>query len=221
MLATGEIAAAPVSAFACFANPDLLVCPGICIAADGPVHSVLLLSKMPIEDIERIALDTSSLSAANMLRIILDEAYGLRPEFVRAAPDVPQMLARCDAALVIGDPAMLYQKNDLIVMDIAEEWVAMTGLPAVFAVWAGKGIGPTLVDILYESRTKGLGMIHEIARIESARLNLPFEVCDEYLSDIMIYNMGDREQMGFELFRDKAIRHGLVESPEAEVATIR
>jgi chorismate dehydratase len=213
MLDAGEIAAAPVSAFACFANPELMICPGICIAADGPVHSVLLLSKKPIEDIETIALDTSSLSAANMLRIILDEAYDLRPEFVRVSPDpVSGMFDLCDAAMVIGDPAMLYPKDGLIVIDIAQEWVQWTGLPAVFAVWAGKGVTGELVDILHTARAKSMRMVHEIARVESERLGLPFEVCDDYLSRIMIYKMGVREQLGFQLFRKKAMQHGLVKA---------
>jgi chorismate dehydratase len=153
-----------------------------------------------------------------MLRIILDEAYNLTPEFVRAEPNVSEMLDRYDAAMVIGDPAMLYPKDGLIVMDIAEQWRNMTGLPAVFAVWAGKGIGAKLVDILHESRVNGMRMIHEIARVESVRLGLPFSVFDEYLSQIMTYTMGDREQMGFELFREKAMSHGLVDTRTTEVA---
>ena len=92
MLASGEIAAAPVSSFATFTNPDLDICPGICIAADGPVKSVLMLSKKPLENLNNVALDTGSLSGASMLKIILSELYDIHPEFVRK---LPARLRRC------------------------------------------------------------------------------------------------------------------------------
>lgn len=211
MLTRGEIAAAPVSSFACFVDPGLDICPGICIAADGPARSVLLLSKTPINEIETIALDTSSLSGASMLRIILAEAYDLRPEFIGADPHPARMLEQADAALVIGDPAMLYPKDGLHVFDVAEEWRRLTGLPAVFAVWAGGSITDEVIDVLQNAKREGMALLPQIAREESERLALPYEACYEYLSEIMIYDMGEREKQGFELFRDKAVSHGLVD----------
>ncbi|MHB9036821.1 MAG: menaquinone biosynthetic enzyme MqnA/MqnD family protein [Armatimonadota bacterium] len=218
MLATGEIAAAPVSSFATFTCADLDICPDICIAADGIVKSVLLLSKKEPKNIDTIALDTSSLSGANMLKIILDESYGMRPAFVRMPPNsVSEMLEMCDAAMVIGDPAMLYPKDGLFVMDLATEWKKLTGLPAVFAVWAGKHITPELVDILKAAKIEGTARVHQIAREESERLGLPLELCDEYLSQIMIYDLGERERRGLNAFREKAVAHGLVQEAKAAV----
>lgn len=210
MLASGEIAAAPVSSFACFANPDFGLCPGICIAADGPVRSVLVLSKVPAGRIRRVALDTSSLSGANLTKIILAESYGIEPHFVRAAPDLDQMLSDCDAAVMIGDPAMQCPKDGLYVLDLAEEWKRLTGLPMVFAVWAGKGITPQLVELLQEAKRQGMTMLPEIAKEESVRLGLPYDLCYEYLSEIMVYDMGERESLALEAFRQKAEAHGLI-----------
>lgn len=211
MLASGEIAAAPVSSFATFANPDLDICPGICIAADGPVKSVLMLFKMSLKNLDKVALDTSSLSGASMLRIILAELYDIHPEFVRKAPcPVLSMLDDCDAAMVIGDPAMTYPKDGLFVLDLAEEWKKLTGLPAVFAVWAGTGITPELIGILHQAKSAGIAQVHEIAREESVRLGLTYEVCDDYLSRIMVYDLGEREMQGLAVFRQKVIEHGLV-----------
>ncbi|MEN6357256.1 MAG: menaquinone biosynthesis protein [Armatimonadota bacterium] len=211
MLAAGEIAAAPVSIFATFLYTDFSICPGICIAADGPVISVLLISKKEPKDIETVALDTSSLSGANMLKILLKESYGMEPAFIRMPPDpVSHMLDVCDAAMVIGDPAMLYPKDGLFVMDLAAEWKKLTGLPAVFAVWAGKGITPELVDILHDAKAKGMAKVHQIALEESKRLELPFEVCDEYLSKIIHYDMGEKEVESIRTFHKKAVEHGLV-----------
>ena len=211
MLATGEIAAAPVSSFATFIDPRLEICPGICIAADGPVKSVLVLSKVPPEQIRTVALDTSSLSGANMTRIILAESFGLEPAFIHSDPDPARMLEHADAALVIGDPAMQCSKDGLHVLDLAEEWKKLTGLPAVFAVWAGQGITPELIDLLQDAKREGLSMLPEIAQSECARLDLPYELCYEYLSEIMVYDMGEREQQALQVFREKAAAHGLID----------
>lgn len=210
MLADHQITAAPVSAFATFVNPELNICPGICVAADGPVKSVLMLSKKPIEELDTIALDTSSLSGACMLRILLKELYNLEPQFVRSSPDcVPDMLNKADAALVIGNPAMTCSKEGLHVFDLAGEWKKLTGLPAVFAVWAGSEISSELIDVLTRAKNVGLTKLDEIALNESERLGLPFEVCDEYLKKIMVYDLGERELQGLDLFRRKALEHGL------------
>jgi len=218
MLALGEIAAAPVSSFATFENPDLDVCPGICIAADGPVRSVLMLSKIEPQNICTVALDTGSLSGANMLRIILAEACGLRPEFVPMPPrPVSAMLKSCDAALMIGNSAMLCPKDGLHVFDVAEEWKKLTGLPAVFALWAGREMSPELVHVLYESRRKGMSRLGEIAQEESAKLGLPFELCYEYLSETMVYDLGEREALGLKVFRDKCVEHGLLHAQQGSV----
>lgn len=211
MLEREEIAAAPVSAFACYANPSLEICPGICISADGPVKSVLLLSKTPVGRIRRVALDTSSLSGANMIRIVLKEAYGLAPEFVHRDPaPVLGMLDDADAALVIGDPAMLCCKDGLHVLDLALEWGKLTSLPAVFAVWAGRGLTPEVIRVLQDAKRQGMTMLPEISRKESTRLGLPYDTCFDYLANTIRYDMGDRESRAFRLFREKAVAHGLV-----------
>jgi chorismate dehydratase len=212
MLEAGEIAAAPVSSFACLANPDLQICPEICIAADGPVRSVLILSRVAPEQITRVALDTSSLSGASMARIILDESYGVRPEFASVAPEILQrgVPEDVDAALLIGDPAMLCPKQSLHVLDMGGEWMRLTGLPAVFAVWAGRGMTAELVSVLQEAKRQGMQMLDQIAREESLRLGLPFETCYEYLSEVISYDMGERERQSLKVFRQKAQAHGLL-----------
>lgn len=210
MLVRGEIAAAPVSSYAALAYGFDHV-PGICIAADGPVRSVLMLSKKAASNIDTLALDTGSLSGANMVRIILDEVYNCRPELVRIAPTpVERMLDNADAALVIGNPAMLCSKDGLIVLDVAEEWKKLTGLPAVFALWAGNGITPELIEVLNEAKSVGMTKLPEIAREESQRLGLPYDVCLDYLSRIMVYDLGPRESAGLEAFRSKLSAHDLL-----------
>ena len=128
------------------------------------------------------------------------------------------MLDECGAAMVIGNPAMLYPKDGLHVLDLAQEWKRLTGLPAVFAVWAGKGITDELVELLHEAKHAGMANVHEIAREESEKLGLPFELCDDYLSRIMVYDLGEREELGLRLFREKALAHDLVARQHEEAA---
>lgn len=217
MLLRGEIAAAPVSSYAVLAH-DLEYVPDICIASDGPVKSVLMLSKIEPDKLNTLALDSGSLSGAAMLQIILWEAYGTSPETVRMPPSpVEKMLEAYDAALVIGNPAMLCSKDGVIVLDVAEEWRKLTGLPAVFALWAGNGITPELVEMLTEAKAAGLARIPEIAQVESAKLGLPYDLCLDYLSRVITYDLGERERTSLEVFKEKLIAHGLLRT-EATVA---
>lgn len=216
MLVRGDIAAAPVSSFATFADPALQTCPGICIAADGLVDSVLMLSTRDVPDIRTVALDTGSLSGANMLRIILADLYNHRPQFIRVPPNpVSAMLEECDAALVIGNAALLHPKDGLRVFDVAEHWRRLTGLPAVFAVWAGKKMTPELVSLLQAAKEAGMHRLEEIALQQADVLGLTFDRCFDYLARRMIYDLGERELRGLEEFKRRAAAHGLIDRQSA------
>ncbi|MGQ9456416.1 MAG: menaquinone biosynthetic enzyme MqnA/MqnD family protein [Armatimonadota bacterium] len=210
MLVKSEIAAAPVSSYAVLANPQLEICPEICISSDGPVKSVLTMSRVDVHSIRSVAVDTSSLSGVNMLKIILIEGYGVQPVFHPISPEfVLSALDSCDAVLTIGDTAMLYPKEGLTVIDIGEQWKRLTGLPAVFALWAGKNMSSELISVLHRSYAESVQKIDEIARLEAARLELPFDVCYDYLKNTIRYHLGERELRSLEVFREKCLRHGL------------
>ncbi len=148
--------------------PDLVVLPGSSIASRKRVRSLLVLSKVPIEEARRIALDTASRSTQALTRILCAEKWKIAPEFVQAEPDLPAMLQQADAALLIGDPALrvslaleegaplgssrksVWRRSPaqfpapdpvhvpVYVYDIVDEWRQLTGLPAVLAVWAAR-----------------------------------------------------------------------------------
>jgi chorismate dehydratase len=80
--------------------------PDLGIACDGPVRSILLISKVPFERIRTLSADSSSRTSVALTRIILAERYGCTPVITRHAPELGEMLAACDAALIIGDPAL-------------------------------------------------------------------------------------------------------------------
>jgi len=221
MLLKGEIGAAPVSSFACFRDRELWAVPRICIASQGAVKSVLMVSKVPIRDVSSVALDTSSLSGAAMLRILLQELYKISPDYVPRPPDAKAMLESCDAALLIGNPAMLMDKTGLYVLDLGADWLELTGLPAVFAVWAGRQENLTreLNDRLLQAKDEGCSKLAEISRTESVSLGLPFDVCYDYLANVMRYDMDWPEIQSLDVFARKCWEHGLLEAePELRVA---
>ena len=119
---------------------DLEVIPGPGIACRGPVRSILLISSRPAPEIRTLAADSSSRTSAELVRIVLERRFGAAPESISHPPDLEAMLRIADAALIIGDPALRIDPARLPyhVYDLGGEWVEMTGLPMVFAVWAGR-----------------------------------------------------------------------------------
>ncbi len=119
---------------------DLEIIPGTGIACHGPVRSILLVSSRPAAQIRTLALDSSSRTSVELVRVILEHRYWVVPQTVSHAPDLEAMLRVADAALLIGDPALRLDPAALPwhVYDLGAEWVEMTGLPMVFAVWAGR-----------------------------------------------------------------------------------
>src|SRR5579872_3027459 len=100
LLREGQLDVALVSTIELFQTPDLVVIPDISISADGPVKSVRLFSCRPYDRISSVALDTSSLTSAGLIRILLAERYGLTPRYVPHGPDLDRMLSVCDAGLI-------------------------------------------------------------------------------------------------------------------------
>ena len=113
---------------------------GLGIASRGAVRSILLISSKPFREIQTLAGDISSRTSVALARIILGRKYGTEPRVVPHAPDLSRMLTVADAALIIGDPALHLDPQSLgeRVLDLGAEWTDMTGLPMVFAVWAGR-----------------------------------------------------------------------------------
>ena len=184
------------------------------IACRGPVWSVRLLSRVPISQIRRLALDEGSRTSAAMVQILLNESYGLRPETVPLRMEQEPESIDADAILLIGDramhpPAGVYSE----IWDLGERWCEKTGLPFVFALWvARKDIGDTsdLRDALEASRDDGLLQLDEIARREAGPHGLTVPDLHRYLSHNLHFKLGPRELDGLELYRLKAQKLGLL-----------
>jgi chorismate dehydratase len=220
-LLTGEIDLSNVSsiAYGQHANEWLLV-PGLSVAAQEKVESVLLFSwhaDWRALDGGSIALSSDSATSVALVRLLAEERYGARPRYVTAAPDLEAMLAEHDAALLIGDVALVEgQKRREIarcgrpyVFDLATEWRAWTELPFVFAVWAARAdrareiSASGVVAALRESKLRGLNDLERIASEAADRLNLPEDVCLRYLR-LLDYDLGERDLEGLRRFLELA-----------------
>ena len=190
---------------------DLEIIPGAGIACHGPVRSILLISSCPAPEIRSLAADSSSRTSVQLARVILERRYGAEFESVPHPPDLEAMLSQADAALLIGDPALRIDPARLpyFVYDLGAEWVEMTGLPMVFAVWAGRreAITPAVVEAFRASCEYGRGRIEEIVAVEAPRRPFAEELVREYLTRNIVHQLGPREYQGMELFLKYALEH--------------
>ena len=203
-------------------QPDLLVVPGGGVASDGPVRSILLVSKKPLGAIESFAADTGSRTSVVLAQIVAAHAHGIRPQVRPYPPRLGEMLEIADAALVIGDPALRidtamtdWNGQPVHIYDLGAEWTKMTGLPMVFAVWAVKNLADPdgLAEALAESADYGSVRIEEIVGSQSQRLGLPTEVVREYLTRHVRIEIGEREREAMQVYLRLACELGLVEAP--------
>ncbi|MBI2955844.1 MAG: menaquinone biosynthesis protein [Acidobacteria bacterium] len=210
--------------------PRLKIIPGIAIASERRVESVLLVSRGPARRARRVALDASSRTSAALVKILFARHWGREPDYVEAAPNLAAMLAQADAALLIGDPALQFalhspaaattglNKENLHVYDLAEEWNRLTNLPLVFALWAARGerlrepeARRRLVRDFKQSRDDGLAHLEEIARVAAQRLALPGGQLRRYLRASIDYRLDAPHQAGLESFFRYAKELGLIE----------
>ncbi|MDP2877491.1 MAG: menaquinone biosynthesis protein [Holophaga sp.] len=216
-LRSGEVDAGLISSIEFLRIPDLQIVPGLCIASPKRVRSVVILSKVPPEEIQSLALDNSSRSSVVLGQILLRERYGANPTTHDMGPDLGRMLETHDAALVIGDPAMRAKKEGLIVMDLAEEWHAWTGLPFVFALWMVRGQAPELPVpggvAPFFHKSLELGQQNLTAIIEEAWHSIGWTKLElrEYLTENISYHLGEAERESLSLFFEKAVRHGFAQ----------
>ncbi len=181
----------------------LAVIPGNGVACHGPVRSILLISKKPFGEIRKLATDSTSRTSVALSRIVLARKYGVEPQLKSRPPHLAQMLEDADAALIIGDAALALNPAELPfrVLDLGAEWVEMTGLPMVFAVWAARA-GVTHQDPapFAASLRFGLEHIEDIVRDQHPKLGFPQALIREYLTQNIVFEIDERENQGLARF---------------------
>ncbi len=230
---TADIGIIPSAAYATV--PDLVIIPEVAIAARRAVRSILLVSKAPVvpmpedkpEDkskdkwltqVRTVALDTSSLTSVALAKILFAKWLGGARAYKAMAPDLDAMIGTetigqetpgaCDAALLIGDPALQVDRTRYFTLDLAEEWVARTGKSFFFAFWAirkqalaGRN-GRAIAEVFKKSRDHGLSpkKLEAIALEWAPRLGLTVEIIRIYLTHNIHYYLDPPCLEGHDLY---------------------
>src|SRR5450830_144096 len=211
-LARGEVEAGLVPSVEAARIPGIRIVRGVGIASRERVRSVILVSRQPLEAAKTVALDVASRSSAVMARILFRDLLGVTPQFHAAAPDLDEMLSHHDAALLIGDPALRADLSGLHVLDLAEGWRRLTGLPFVFAVWAVRPSVPP--EPFLWSREYARTHRSEIIEAAATRTGVPPEILAEYLDGNLHHDLEAEDERGLAEFYRRAHVHGLLPSPD-------
>jgi chorismate dehydratase len=216
------------------------IVPDLGIVSDGEVASVALFTRVPRDDIRTIGLDTSSRTSAGLTRVLCREAWGIDPRFVPIPPEKAARVEGCDAALLIGDPALFldHAAAGFMKIDLGAEWTRLTGFPFVWAMWAGRpdALTPQHVIALQRARDAGVANSEAVADAYCAIRPTPAEgplhaeaggvsltpahdvlrakaeVCRAYLRDNIQYGLGEREAAGLRRYYELARRHGVIDA---------
>ncbi len=237
-LRTGAADVAIIPAIEYQRIPNLVILPDLSISSKERVRSLLIVSKSPIREARRIALDASSRSTQALTRILAEARWLISPEFSEAAPDLATMLATSDAALLIGDPALrlalaaeqhvtpgrdgalvctgeqvgLPQIPKLHIYDVVHEWWQLTERPAVLAVWAARpeNATPELSADFSASLAFGLAHLPEICADAASELDLPAKELSLYLRTNIDYSLDPENLKGLNEYFAQAARLNLI-----------
>ncbi len=207
--------------------------PGPAVTSRGPVASVAIYTRVEPRDMRSIAMDTSSRTSVALATVMLRRAFGVSPEAVPMAPDLDAMLARADAALIIGDIALFLNpqpdsavrntqsesavrnpQSAITKIDLGQLWTESTGLPFVYAAWAGwpDAMSPEDVRLLQRARDEGVADADGVARAYYPDDPARQAVARQYLRDNIRYVLGADELEGLRTFYRYAAEAGLVPS---------
>ncbi len=220
-----EFAVALVPVVELFSGPDYRVVSDACIACDGPVWSVKLLSRLPPEKIRSVALDEGSRTSVCLARLVMRHFWNISTTETILSISDDWTRSNSDAVLIIGDRAMSDFANPqdcggyCYQWDLGELWKKWTGLPFVFAVWAAHPDAPLdrLDRALQLARDAGVAAATEIAAASAGEFGLTQEQCLTYLTRHLRFTLGASQRAGLELFARLATTNGLIrENPEIQ-----
>ena len=214
-LASAALDVALIPSIEYFQNPSYTVVSDACIGCRGPVLSVKLFSRTPVDRIRTLALDEGSRSSVALTLILLRESCGVTPRLERLPIGSGVGDTTADAVLLIGDRA-IHQPSDNFaeIWDLGDRWCRWAELPFVFAMWTARtdtdlqGID----DALGAARDVGVAHLDEIASREAVAAGLSESRCLSYLRDNLYFYLGKREREGLELYYRHAVQLGLAPS---------
>jgi len=206
----GSLHVSAMSSIAYARNADRLrLMPVGCIACEGAVDSIRLLSPVPLERITHVAVTPHSASSVTLLRILL----GGDVQFRTLDGDPAQAIARGEAVLLIADEALAAHRDAIAPysIDLGELWQQHTGLPMVFAVWAAREDAArtrepqiaALAASIDDAHAAYLADPRAVARYAAVRFPFPVDYIDGYLARLH-YGFGPAERAGLARFLDMA-----------------
>ena len=232
LLAQNRIDAALVPVIEYQRIENVFLVPNVCVGAKEKVRSVCLVTKgKDLSDVKTVSLDVSSRTSVALSKIIFREFFGLEPEYKVSKPNVTEMLAESDCAVLIGDPALMIAdcglriadsetddkgqrtKDELRKFDLVETWKGFTGFGFVFAMWMAnedKIEAAKTIDFA-AARDEGLNHLDEIVSNYESQIPLEREDFKNYLSQNISYSIDDSMRKGLELYYELAEKHGLIE----------
>ena len=204
---TADIGIIPAAAYTQI--PNLQILPDVAIASRQAVRSILLVSKVPIQEVRTVALDTSSMTSVALTKILFAKWLGGARTYTPMEPVIEHMLEECDAGLVIGDPALQIDPSGHHTLDLAEEWILRTGKPFVFAFWAVRSealleLEPSLdlASTFRDSRDHGLepASLAVIGRDWAPKIKISEQDVRRYLTENIHYRLDNECIEGLQLF---------------------
>jgi len=215
LLHAGDIDVGLIPSIEYLRGRPMAIVPDIAIASRGAVTSVMLYTTKPIEDVTSIAMDTSSRTSVALVRVLCAKFFKIDPRIESLDPKLDMMLGRCDAALMIGDNALFEPRAaSHEVIDLGDAWLRLTGLPFVYAFWAGRPDALTAAHVreLQETRDRGLADADIVARQYLEDAPDRHALGARYLRENIKYYLGDEERAGLELFYRYAAEIGVAPS---------
>jgi chorismate dehydratase len=203
LVETGQADLGLIPAGYCASHPELFISPGAGIACHGAVASILLVTRGEVAHCRRIATTTESMTSVRLLAVLLKHHFKVAAELSPSRRPLDEMAAgRADGALLIGDPALQARPGALHTLDLGTEWASFTGLPFVFALWAGKdaAIAAQAAPDLVRAMESGRLAISRLAQDAAPELGLPVGLCEEYLDEYIVHHIGAAEMRGYERF---------------------
>lgn len=215
LLAQDSVDAALVPVIEYQRIPDIQLVPGVCVGSKEKVRSVVLVTRTDdLKTVQSVALDESSRTSATLVRIIFKEFIGWEPSWRTATPNLGQMLAENDGALIIGDPGMTFSRDGYQVWDLATLWRQHTGLGFVFAMWMIRDGAPAPARGLEfaKARDEGLAALDEIVEHYENQLGLTREAIVEYLTKNISFEPDESMAAGLGLYFQLAHKQRLIEA---------
>jgi chorismate dehydratase len=208
-----DVALVPVIEYQRISGIDLV--PGVCVGSKTQVRSVVLVTRTDdLKTVRSVALDESSRTSATLVRIIFQEFIGNEPAWQTVVPDLEQMLAQNDGALIIGDPGMTFARDSYHVWDLATLWRQYTGLGFVFAMWMIRDDAddPARRLDFAKARDEGLGALEEIVDQYEKQLSLSRAEIVAYLTENISFAPDESMTAGLQLYFELASKHALIDA---------